>query len=62
MRVIKYSLLFCCAAILRLSLSDDEFLSTPYIIKSIAILLVVITGIVMIAGDIRKVKKLQKNQ
>ena len=62
MQVYKYIILFCCAAILRFSLSNDEFLSTPYIIKTIAILLTVTIAIVMIVRDIRKIKKLQQNK
>lgn len=62
MQVYKYIILFCCTAILRFSLSNDEFLSTPYIIKTIAILLTVTIAIVMIVRDIRKIKKSQQNQ
>ena len=56
MKVLKYTLLLCCAAVIHLSSNHDDFLSTPYIIKSIAILLLVLTGIVMVVRDIKKGK------
>ena len=62
MLFIKYTILACCAAIIRLSLSNDDFLNTPYIIKTIAILSIVIIGVVMIIRDIRKAKQIQQNQ
>lgn len=54
MEILKYTLLICCAAILRISLRNDEFLSTPYIIKSILILLLIVAGIIMIVRDLKK--------
>ncbi len=54
MEILKYTLLICCAVILRISLKNDEFLSTPYIIKSILILLLIVSGIIMIVRDFKK--------
>lgn len=56
-QALKYILLLCCASAIRMSLGDDEFLSTPYIIKSVAILLLVALGIVMLVKDIKREKR-----
>lgn len=56
MKALKYTLLCCCAAVIRMSLDHNDFLSTPYIIKSIAILLLLLIGIVMVIRDIKKEK------
>lgn len=51
MQYLKYIVIICAAAVLRLLSKDDNFLSTPYIIKSVGILLFIAIGIVMIVRD-----------
>lgn len=52
MQYLKYIVIICAAAVLRLLSKDDNFLSTPYIIKSVGILLFIAIGIVMIVRDV----------
>lgn len=54
MQYLKYIVIICAAAVLRLLSKDDNFLSTPYIIKSVGILLFVAIGIVMIVRDVKR--------
>ena len=56
MQYLKYILIICAAAVLRLLSKDDNFLSTPYIIKSVGILLLVAIGIVMVVRDVKQRK------
>lgn len=56
MKYLKYIVIICAAAVLRLLSKDDNFLSTPYIIKSVGILLFVAIGIVMIVRDVKQRK------
>lgn len=56
MQFLKYILIICAAAVLRLLSKGDDFLSTPYIIKSVGILLLVAIGIVMVVRDVKQRK------
>lgn len=56
MPYLKYIVIICAATGLRLLSKDDNFLSTPYIIKSIGILLLVVIGIVMVVQDVKQRK------
>lgn len=56
MQYLKYIVIICAAAVLRLLSKDDNFLSTPYIIKSVGILLFIAIGIVMIVRDVKQRK------
>ncbi len=56
MKYLKYIVIICAAAVLRLLSKDDNFLSTSYIIKSVGILLFVAIGIVMIVRDVKQRK------
>ena len=56
MQYLKYILIICAATVLRLLLKDDDFLRTPYIIKSVGILLLIAIGIVMVVRDVKQRK------
>ena len=56
MQYLKYIVIICAGAVLRLLSKDDNFLSTPYIIKSVGILLFIAIGIVMIVRDVKQRK------
>ena len=56
MQYLKYIVIICAAAVLRLLSKDDDFLSTTYIIKSLGILLLVAIGIVMVVRDVKQPK------
>ena len=56
MQYLKYIVIICAAAVLRLLSKDDDFLSTTYIIKSLGILLLVAIGIIMVSRDIKQPK------
>lgn len=56
MQYLKYILILCTAAGLRLLSKGDDFLSTSYIIKSVGILLLVAIGIVMVVRDVKQRK------
>ena len=56
MQYLKYIVIICAAAVLRLLSKDDDFLSTSYIIKSLGILLLVAIGIVMVVRDVKQRK------
>ena len=56
MQYLKYIVIICAAAVLRLLSKDDDFLSATYIIKSLGILLLVAIGIVMVVRDVKQPK------
>lgn len=56
MQYLKYIVIICAAAVLRLLSKDDDFLSITYIIKSLGILLLVAIGIVMVVRDVKQRK------
>lgn len=56
MQYLKYILIISAAAVLRLHSKDDDFLNTPYIIKSLSILLLIAIGIVMVVRDVKQRK------
>lgn len=54
MQYIKYILIACAVTVLRIISRHDEFPSTPYILKTVAMLLLLALCVIMLVRDIRR--------
>lgn len=62
MQYIKYILIACAITVLRIISKHDEILSTPYIIKTVAMILLLAVGIGMLVKDVKTNRTISKKE